>query len=226
MKELKQRREQARTEMRKKTEEKEETKQEIKALYKKKPSRSHQLLKKEFDNLEWEIQTTSLRLQDEKELVERVERLKVQLDIYEKIEQLNDKTFELKTGIKALETRSKLHHEKLTETAQKSQIIHEKMLEKIEKAKGLQTKADELHKSFLDVKKRVNLVQREFTEILNQIDSLRDEIRGEEEKEKEKSERALRNELEKRAREKVKRGEKLTWEEFQILAEKEIGAQD
>jgi uncharacterized coiled-coil DUF342 family protein len=226
VKELKQRREQARTEMRKKTEQIKEIDHEIGVLYKKKPSRSHQLLKSEFDNLEWKIQTTSLSLQDEKELVERVERLKVQLDIYERIEQLNDKTLELKTGNKALGTRRKLYHEKLTETAQESQTIHEKMLEKIGKAKGLQTKADELHKNFLDAKESVKMVQREFTEIWNQINLLRNEIRVEEETEKKKNEEALRKKLEKRAREKVKRGEKLTWEEFQILAEKEIEAQD
>ena len=226
VKELKQLREKARREMRKKIEEIKEIDQEIKVLYKKKPSRSPQLLKREFDNLEWKMQTTSLSLQEEKELVDEVERLEVQLNVYRKIEELKDKMLELKTGIKALETRRKLRHEELTETAQKSQIIHERMLEKIEKAKGLKMEADELHKNFLDSKERAKLVQRKFTEILNQINSLRDEIRDEEEKEKKKSEKALRKKLEKRAREKVKRGEKLTWEEFQVLAEKEIQAQD
>jgi len=224
--ELKQLREQARSEIRKNIEEIKEIDQEIKALYKKKPSRSHQVLKREFESLEWKIQTTSLSLQDEKELVERVERLEVQLNVHRKIEQLDDKMLELKTEIKALETRGKLCHEKLMETAQKSQETHEKMLGKIEKAKGLKMEADDLHKNFLDARERARLVQRKFREILNQINLLRDEIQKEEDKEKKKSEKALRKKLEKRAREKVKRGEKLTWEEFQILAEKEIAAQD
>jgi len=51
-------------------------------------------------------------------------------------------------------------------------------------------------------------------------------VRREEEREKKKNEEVLRKKLEKRAREKLKRGEKLTWEEFQILAEKGIGTQD
>jgi len=224
--ELKQLREQARGEIRENIEEIKEIDQEIKALYKKKPSRSPQILKRELESLEWKIQTTSLSLQDEKELVERVERLEVQLNVHRKIEQLNDKMLELKTEIKALETRGKLCHEKLMETAQKSQEIHEKMLGKIEKAEGLKMEADDLHKNFLDARERARLVQRKFREILNQINLLRDEIRKEEDKEKEKSEKALRKKLEKRAREKVKRGEKLTWEEFQILADKEIAAQD
>jgi uncharacterized coiled-coil DUF342 family protein len=226
VKELKQLREQTKREIHKKIEEIKEINQKIKALNKEKPSKSPQVLKKEFESLEWKIQTTPLSLQEEKELVERVKRLEIQLNIHRKIEQLNQKMLELKTGIKALETRRKLHHEKLTETAQKSQEIHERMLGKIGKAKGLKMEADDLHKNFLDARERARSVQRKFREILNQINLLRDEIREGEEKEKKKSEKALREKLEKRAREKVKRGEKLTWEEFQILAEKEIEAQD
>ena len=47
------------------------------------------------------------------------------------------------------------------------------------------------------------------------------ELREAEEKKQAKRQRELRKELEKRAIEKAKRGEKLTWEEFKILAEKE-----
>jgi len=158
VKELKQLREQARGEIRKKIEEIKEIDQEIKALYEKKPSRSPQILQRELESLEWKIQTTSLSLQEEKELVELVEGLEVQLNVYRKIEQLNDKMLELKTEIKALETRRKLRHEKLTETAQKSQEIHEKMLGKIEKAQKDKMKANGLHKNFLDARERARLV--------------------------------------------------------------------
>lgn len=226
VKELKQLREQTKTEIRKKIEEIKKINQEIKALYKKKPSRSPQVLKKEFDSIEWKIQTTPLSLQEEKELVERVKRLEIQLNVHRKIEQLNQKMLELKTEIKALETKRTLYHEKLTETAQKSQEIHEKVLGKVEKAKGLKMEADDLHKNFLEAKKRARLVQRNFREILNQINLIVAEVRKEEEKEKRKSEKAIRKELEKRAREKLRRGEKLTWEEFRILAEKGMAAQD
>jgi len=47
-----------------------------------------------------------------------------------------------------------------------------------------------------------------------------------EEKEKKKKDEALREEFERQAREKLKRGEKLTWQEFQLLAEKGMTAQD
>lgn len=226
VKELKQLREQTKREIHKKIEEIKKINHEIKAINKKKSSKSPQVLKREFESIEWKIQTTPLSLQEEKELVERVKKLEIQLNVYRKLEQLNDKMFELETELKAHETKRKLYHEKLTETAHESQEIHEKMLGKIEKAKVLKMEADDSHKNFLDAKERANLVRRELREILNQVILLRDKVRKEEEKEKKKSEKALRKELEKRAREKLKRGEKLTWEEFQILAEKGIAAQD
>jgi len=63
-------------------------------------------------------------------------------------------------------------------------------------------------------------------EISNQIKGLNEEVQREENKEKKKIEEALREKLEKQAREKLRRGEKLTWEEFQLLAEKGMVAQD
>jgi uncharacterized coiled-coil DUF342 family protein len=55
---------------------------------------------------------------------------------------------------------------------------------------------------------------------------LRGQIRAEEEKERKEDEEALRQTLEKQAREKLERGEELSWEEFQLLAGKEGTAED
>jgi uncharacterized coiled-coil DUF342 family protein len=69
-------------------------------------------------------------------------------------------------------------------------------------------------------------VEDDVLELTTQIKQLRGEIRVEEEKERKQDQDALRETLERQAREKLKRGEKLTWEEFQLLAEKGISTQD
>jgi uncharacterized coiled-coil DUF342 family protein len=125
-----------------------------------------------------------------------------------------------------LEINAKHFHEELTENAQKSQQIHAKMLEKIEDSKKFKTEADSLHKLFLQTREEARPIREEFLEISNQIRTLSMEIQREENDKKKKSEGALREKLEKQAREKLKRGEKLTWEEFQLLAEKGMTAQD
>jgi len=226
VKELKQQRNKMKTEIHEKIEEIKKLSQEIKALTKKKPSRNPQTLQKEFESVEWQIQTTPLSLEEEKELVEHVKQLEIQLNIHRKLGRLNQKMLELQAELKAIKVKNRHYHEKLTETAQKSQRIHEKMLEKIAEAKKLRMEADNLHRLFLQTRERTKPLQEKIMEILDRIKRLKEEIREEEEKEKKRIEEVLREELEKRAREKLKRGEKLTWEEFQVLAEKGMTAQD
>jgi uncharacterized coiled-coil DUF342 family protein len=224
--ELKQQRSKVKTEAREKIEELKKIRQEIEILTNKKPSKNLQTLQKEVEKIEWRIQTTSLDLQKEKELVEQVGKLETQINIYKKLDQLNQKRLEMQAEIKALETKAKLDHEKLTETAQKSQEIHKNMLQKIDEAKKAKIEADNLHQLYIQTKEKIRPLQEGIAEILNQIKQLKEEIRREEERDKKKSEEALHEEIENQAREKLKRGEKLTWEEFQILAEKGMTTQD
>jgi uncharacterized coiled-coil DUF342 family protein len=226
VKELKQQREKTKEEIRGKIEEIKKLNQETRILTKKKPSKSFQTLQKEIERIEWKIQTTPLSLHEEKELVEKVKQLETQLNIHRKLDQLNMKSLELQTELKTLETNKKLCHEKLTEAAQKSQEIHGKMLEKIAESKKIRMEADNIHKLFLQTREKTRPLQNDIVEISNQMKLLREQIREEEEKEKKKIEKTLREKLEKQAREKLKRGEKITWEEFQLLSEKENVAQD
>jgi uncharacterized coiled-coil DUF342 family protein len=226
VKELKQQRDKAKAELHSKIEEIKELNIEIRAVMKKRPSKSLKTLQEEIKNIEWKIQTSSLDLRDEKELVERVKQLEIQLNIHKKIDQLNRKILELRTEAKALEINAKHYHENLTENAQKSQQIHAKMLEKTEESKKLKTEADSMHKLFLQAREKAKPIQEEFLAISNQIRMLNAEIQREEDEKKKQNEDALRERLENQAREKLKRGEKLTWEEFQLLAEKGATTQD
>ena len=198
--------------------------QEIDVLSEKRPSKSLQALQEEFEDTEWKIQTSSLSLDEEKELVEEARQLEIQLNVRKKLQKLSDKAFVLKTETRALSNQGKLCHEELTKNAQKSQEIHQKMLEKIDESKKIKGEADSLHKDFLQAREEIKPLQNEIYEIINQMKKSKTEIREEEEKEKKEGEDAIRTELEKQAREKLKRGEKLSWEEFQILTEKGMSA--
>jgi uncharacterized coiled-coil DUF342 family protein len=226
VKELKKQRESARTELHARIEELKKLDLEIKAIMKKKPSKSLETLQEEIKNIEWKIQTSSLDLKEEKRLIDRVKQLEIQLNVQKKIDQLNQKILELRTEIKTFEINAEHYHEELTGNAQKSQQIHAKMVEKIEESKKVKIEADRLHKLFLRTREEARPIREDFLKISNQIRTLSMEIQREEDEKKKKSESALREKLEKQAREKMKRGEKLTWEEFQLLAEKGMTAQD
>jgi uncharacterized coiled-coil DUF342 family protein len=190
------------------------------------PSRSHHALQEEVEKIDWKIQTTSLSLQEERELVEQVRLLETQLNVHRRSERLSQKIRDLHSEIKAFNTRSKTIHEKLTATAEESQQIHQKMIAKIEELKRLRVKADDLHKRFLQERGNSMSIREEMPKISNMMRQLKDEIRAGEEEAKREREGVLREKLEGQAKEKLKRKEKLSWEEFQVLAEKGMGKQD
>ena len=200
--------------------------EERRDLAKKKPSRSHKALQEEVEGLDWKIQTTPLTLQEDKELVEKVKQLETQLNVHRKLERLSKKVSNLTSEVKNLKVESERCHNELTTHAKKSQDIQVKMLAKIKESKEIKLEADALHKQFLTEKEIAKPLQDEMTTIFEKIKQLKDDIRREEEKQRKESEDQLRQTLETRAMEKLKRGEKLSWEEFQLLGEKGMTAQD
>lgn len=200
--------------------------EESKSLAKKKPQISREVLQKEVDDIDWKIQTTPLTLKEDKELVQRVKQLETKLVIYRKLEQLAAKTAHLRSEVRMRKSESELLHRQLTENAQKSQETHMKMVAKIEESKSLKKEADDMHKKFLNAKEIETPVREEAKTVLDQIRRLKGELREKLQKEKEESQGALREALEKRAKEKLRRGERLSWEEFQLVAEKGMAEED
>lgn len=183
-------------------------------------------IQKEIDDIEWKIQTTSMNLKQERAHIERVRELQLQLNAFKKLEKLRKRISELQTEIDSLENEGKQSHEKLTQLAQKSQEIHEKMIAKVADSKKTKAEADSLHQLFVQTKEKARPIQDEIASIIMKLRQHKAEVREKEEERKKKSEETFREKLESQAKEKRKRGEKLTWEEFQILAEKEMGEQD
>jgi len=225
VKELKQKRNEIRVGIQDKLEETKKLREESRILSKRKPPRSHEILQKEVESIDWTIQTTSLTLQEDKELVEKVKQLEMQLSIHRKLEQLAKRKAELRTEAKTMKAEAEQLHTQLTENVQKSQETHRKMLEKAKKLGTLKAEADNMHKQFLQAKIATEPINEEMKVVLSQIRQLKAEMTEEAQKERKEIEDALRESLETKAREKLKRGEKLTWEEFQLLAEKGITEQ-
>jgi uncharacterized coiled-coil DUF342 family protein len=125
-----------------------------------------------------------------------------------------------------LKSETEHYHQALTAQARVSQETHARMLAKVEEARKVKADADNVHKQFLDAMENAKPVHEQISHIMNEMRRLKGEIREEKEKEKKLDEEALRQNLEEKAREKLKRGEKLSWQEFQLLSEKGLTAQD
>jgi phosphoserine phosphatase len=190
------------------------------------PSASHKALEEEVETIDWKIQTSSLTLQEEKDLVGKVKVLETRLSAHRRLEKLNRKIDALHSEVRNLKVERERCHEALTAHSQKSQEIHAKMLARIGVSRKTKMEADDAHRRFLETREKAKPVREEIAVISSKIRELENEVREENEKERKQSESLLRQTLESRAMEKLKRGEKLSWEEFQLIAEKGLASKD
>ena len=230
VKALKQQRDEAKTELRAKIEEIKTYRQKLLELKKKLPPQSHHReLQKEFDAIEWKIQTTSLDLQEEKQLIENVKQIETQLHAYKKIDQNHKKIAELQKELDVLKAKVDACHKELSEAAQKSQTTHTILIAKIEESKKTKAEADGLHNAYLQVKEKFKPLNEEIAKLMAQKQQLQSTIREEDAVKKKTTEQALKEIKEKlgsQAKEKLQRGEQLNWDEFQLLAEDDDQTQD
>lgn len=226
VKKLKEQRSAVISKIREKIEETKSISQEKRMIAEDKPSRPYQSLKKELEEVEWKIQTTSHTLQEDKEMMAQVKQLETQLNVYRKIEKFSQKGSELRNQVNTLKSENDIRHQKLTTLAQRSQELHKNMLERVEEAMTKRIEADDMHKQFLEARMKAKPLQDEIVSVFAQMLQLKKGLQEAEQKQKKESEDTLRQTIEKQAREKLKRGEKLSWEEFQLLAEKGITSKD
>jgi len=193
--------------------------QKIKGMLATKTGRSSKFLEDEIARIDWKIQTEPHSLEEERKLVAQVKTLEAQLQVHKQIEHTNTELDKLKKEIQMLKDEIQTDSSKIHELAEKSQKFHENMMEELEKAKDFQTKADEMHRKYVETKEKANAVHLKCAEMSEQIKNLRTAIQQKEEKERKKQQLDLKKKIENDALEKLKKGKKLSFDEFKILAE-------
>jgi uncharacterized coiled-coil DUF342 family protein len=196
----------------------------IEELKKKKPRRSRQQLEKELQKIEWTIQTTSLDQEEEKRLVEEVKKLEPQLQVYRKIEQHTKNIADLRRELKTIGTNANACHEELMATAQKSQNLHLNLVAKIDESKRVKAEADTLHTTYLQTRREAQHLYQEMKYLVERKKTLEDTKQEEDQNRRKIAEKNLKEKLESQARQRLQQGEKISWQEFQLL--EEDGAQD
>ncbi len=221
VKKLKQKRDDIRAEIKTCIDEIKAHNQAITERKKKQPRESRRELQKEFDAIEWKIQTTPLDMQEEKRQMHRVKQLEMQLSVFKKIDQHVKKTSELRKEIEQLKSKAGIAHKELTDIAESSQNIHAKMIAKIAESKDIKAKADSLHKAYIQAKEQDRPLHEEIKKLNEQRKKLQEHIRDKEAKSKKRLERALKKKLGSQAKDKLQRGEKLSWNEFKLLTDED-----
>jgi uncharacterized coiled-coil DUF342 family protein len=239
---LKAQRDEARTAIQPVVEEIRAAREKIAELKKKVPKRSQFDLQKEFDDIEWKIQTTSLDLKEERLLIENVKQLEMQLSAYKKIDQQKKRIQELQQGLKAVDENGDKLHTELSALAQQSQELHQKMITKIEEAGKIKEEADTSHNNCLLAREKARQLDEERRKLEYEERKIRtnerqlraqerqvwetqrrveEATRQQDEATRKTERKELKEKLGIKAREKLQRGEKLSWDEFQLLADED-----
>jgi uncharacterized coiled-coil DUF342 family protein len=196
----------------------------IAELKKNVPRVNQRELQEELDAVEWKISTTSLDLQEEKNLVGEVKQLELQLKGFKKIDKQHKKIKELLDQRKVLDDQADVFHKELTDLAKKSQELHAKMMEKLDSLKKDRAEADGLHHAFVNAKEQNNLWYAQISELIGQSTNLRANYREqsqarrvEEQAQRAVKEKEIKEKIGSEARDKLQRGEKVNWDEFQLM---------
>jgi uncharacterized coiled-coil DUF342 family protein len=218
--------------------------QKIRDLKEKRSGENRNDLKKQFDALEFKIATTSLDLHEEKRLIDQVKQIEILLSVYKKMDVQSKKITQIKSELKVFQDKADAYHQELTENAKKSQEIHSAMLGKFVEMNKIREEATNLHVLFLQAKEQIKLMHEEISSLMIQRQKLFEQRQIERQKqfeerqksfetareENEKLKKAKQNEIKEKlgsqVREKLQRGERLNWQEFQLLAGDESETQD
>ena len=217
VKKLKQQRDETRTSIQPYIEEIKTHSQKIRELKEKRSGENRHVLQKELDAIEWKIATTSLDLQEEKRLIENVRHLEIQLFVYKKMDAHSKRISEIKGELQVFQDKADAFHKELTENAQKSQELHAKMQLKFAEMGKIRDDATDLHVQYLLAKEKLNLLHDQITRLMEQARRLQETVREETEKSKKSKEQEIKEKLGSQARDKLQRGEKLNWQEFQLM---------
>ncbi len=218
VKTLKLQRDEMRTKIRPYIEEIKAHSEKIRELKEKRSGQNRHDLQKQLDAIEWRIATTSLDLQEEKRLIDQVKQLEIQLIVYKKMDQHSKKISEIKAELKVYQDKADAFHKELTENAKKSQELHAKMQIKFNEMAKVRDDATNLHVQYLLAKEQIKPLHDQITRLMEHRRTLQETARDEFEKSKKNKDQEIKEKLGSQARDKLQRGEKLNWQEFQLMA--------
>lgn len=220
--------------------------EKIRELREKKAGQNRRELQKAFDALEFKIATTTLDLKEEKRLIDQVKEIEIQLSAFKKMDLHSKKINEIKAELKTYQDKADAFHKDLTENARKSQELHAKMLAKFDEMKRIREEATGLHVMYLQSREKIRNMHEEIAKCVEersklfgerqvQYDERRKQYedrkkdyeekrkqfessKAETDRQKKAKEQEIKEKVGSEAKEKLERGEKVDWREFQLLA--------
>ncbi len=177
-------------------------------------------LLRQLKEMDWKYQTTSLSLEEERRLLQRRSELEKKLIVYKRAREIDQEINALRASFEELKSKADLTHKEIIALAEESKVHHESMIKSLEDCKHLTPELEQLKAEMASLKSAIETSKNQLHEMESKYKEARDfamEQKIELLAEQTRQIINKRSELAERASEKIKNGERLTFEEFAAM---------
>lgn len=177
-------------------------------------------VRRQIESLDWKIQTNSLTLSEENQIINQIRTLEQQRIVHKEISSLERKMMELRLAIATVKLQCKGINDQIISSAKESQEMHIQMLEKIKGVDAIKAEADQVHQRFLEYVKKAQENRSTYLEYIKQLEDLTSQINQIEEKKRRLVADTESEAQSRTATKKLMEKKKMSLEEFKALMEK------
>lgn len=131
-------------------------------------------LESEIDDLTMRQQTEVLDVEDERELVTKIDEKREKLSSYKTLYNKSQQVEEMKEELQEIREQATEHHESMLEVAEKAQENHENMVSLFRDADELREEADNAHSKFIAAQEEADVHHERVVTVQDQIDDMPD----------------------------------------------------
>jgi uncharacterized coiled-coil DUF342 family protein len=131
--------------------------------------REYEKLKKDYDALNWKIQTSPIAKGKEEAMIRRLEELELRIKEYEALKPTEKEAVKLEKDLKKIRTEADGYHKKLLEESDSGEKAHAEMHEIYKKVDAKRAKAKKAEGEFISTKQKVDEAHKKFVDVLNEL---------------------------------------------------------
>lgn len=187
-----------------------------------KKRRSMSNLSSKIDKLEWDLQTSVLKPEEEKEMIQILEKLSENLNRLAEEVHITTHQTELWRKISSSQKQINQLHSQIVDYAKESQIYHNLMNQQFQQVNALRKKANDYHKDFLKNKKKADNYHKDFLSKVTEKNELKKQLKEAQNDHRRKIRERIKSNIQEsvdKAFKKYENGENLSLDEFRLLVE-------
>lgn len=187
-----------------------------------KKRRSMSNLSSKIDKLEWDLQTSVLKPEEEKEMIQILEKLSENLNRLAEEVHITTHQTELWRKISSSQKQINQLHSQIVDNAKESQIYHNLMNQQFQQVNALRKKANDYHKDFLKNKKKADNYHKDFLSKVTEKNELKKQLKEAQNDHRKKIRERIKSNIQEsvdKAFKKYENGKNLSLEEFRLLVE-------